>query len=251
MGVHRLMTKAIILAAGRGSRMGAMTDATHKSLCKIRGKRLIDWQIEALRGAGIQDIAIVTGYRREDLVNLGLKEFHNPRWNETNMLSSLSVAKAWLSAGPCVVSYSDIFYKSEAVKLLLGSTDPISITFDPNWLEQWRGRFSNPLDDAESFKIRGDGTLLEIGKKPKNVDEIQGQYMGLFKLTPRGWQAISSIMNQLDDKSFAKMHMTSAFELIIQRSNLKIKAIAYVDFWGEVDSQSDLKYFNSDDTKLF
>ena len=57
--------KAIILAAGRGRRMGRMTRSLPKCLLKIGGMTLLDRQIHALRGAGIREIGIVTGYRRE------------------------------------------------------------------------------------------------------------------------------------------------------------------------------------------
>ena len=85
--------KAIILAAGRGSRMKDLTDERPKCLVELRGKPLLEWQLEALREAGINEIAIVTGYKRELLVNRGLTEFHNPRWAETQMVSSLACAE--------------------------------------------------------------------------------------------------------------------------------------------------------------
>ena len=101
--------KAIILAAGRGSRMKHLTDTQPKCLVELNGKSLLDWQLKALRDAGITEIAIVTGYRRQLLVNRGLIEFYNPRWAETNMVSSLACADEWLTTEPCIVSYSDIF----------------------------------------------------------------------------------------------------------------------------------------------
>ena len=52
--------KAIILAAGRGSRMKLLTDEIPKCLVKLRGKSLLDWQLSALRAAGITDIALVS-----------------------------------------------------------------------------------------------------------------------------------------------------------------------------------------------
>ncbi len=90
--------KAILLAAGRGSRMKELTDARPKCLLELRGKSLLDRQLEALRKAGISEIAIVTGYKRELLADRGLVEFHNPRWADTNMVSSLASAQEWLIA---------------------------------------------------------------------------------------------------------------------------------------------------------
>ena len=96
--------KAIILAAGRGSRMRELTNERPKCLVELKGKSLLDWQLEALREAGIKKIAIVTGYKREMLAYRGLVEFHNTRWAETQMVSSLACAAHWLKTGPCIVS---------------------------------------------------------------------------------------------------------------------------------------------------
>ena len=57
--------KAIILAAGRGSRMGNLTDESPKCLVELRARPLLEWQLMAIREAGIDDIAIVNGYKRE------------------------------------------------------------------------------------------------------------------------------------------------------------------------------------------
>lgn len=177
------MTKAIILAAGRGSRMKHLTDNKPKCLNELHGKPLLQYQLDALRGAGIQEIGIVTGYQREQLAAFGLTEFYNPRWAETNMVSSLECASAWLGDDPVIVSYSDIFYQPEAVCLLLGASAALALTYDPHWLTQWQGRFVDPLSDAETFRI-DQQQLLEIGAKPESLQQVQGQYMGLLKFTP-------------------------------------------------------------------
>ena len=61
--------KAIILAAGRGSRMCQLTEEQPKCLTKLAGKSLLEWQQEALKATGIQEIVVVGGYRYEDLKN--------------------------------------------------------------------------------------------------------------------------------------------------------------------------------------
>ena len=56
-----------------------------------------------------------------------------------------------------------------------------------NWLALWERRFGDPLLDAETFRLSSDGSLLEIGNKPRNVEEVEGQYMGLLRFSPEGW----------------------------------------------------------------
>jgi len=236
--------KAIILAAGRGSRMRHMTDDRPKCLVEFQGRALLDRQIDALRAAGIQDIGIVTGYRREMLAGRGMTEFHNSRWAETNMVTSLTCAQDWLSSEPCIISYSDIFYEPSAISLLLETQSDLAITYDPNWLNIWQRRFADPLSDAETFRLHTDGTLAEIGLKPDSAKVIQGQYMGLLRINPTGWAEIVRICDSLTDSEQDAMHMTGTLQAIIQARRVSIKAIAYHGSWGEIDSSTDLEAYD-------
>lgn len=236
--------KAIILAAGRGSRMKNMTDDCPKCLVELRGKPLLEWQLAALHEAGISEIAIVTGYKRELLASRAPMEFHNPRWAETNMVSSLAYAQEWLQAEPCIVSYSDIFYDASAVESLMVSTAKLAVTYDPHWLKLWEKRFGDPLLDAETFRLQADGTLAEIGNKPQSVDEVQGQYMGLLRFTPAGWAEVVRIRSGLTSAECDRMHMTGTLQKVIEAARVPIAAIPYVGAWGEVDSVEDLETYH-------
>jgi choline kinase len=238
--------KAIILAAGRGSRMKNLTEERPKCLVELRGKTLLDWQLEALRDAGITDIAIVTGYKREQLANRGLVEFHNPRWAETNMVSSLACAADWLQTEPCIVSYSDIFYGSSAVQSLMNSNASLAVTYDPNWLQLWTHRFGDPLLDAETFRLTSEGALAEIGNKPNTVDEVQGQYMGLLRFTPVGWAEVVRIRSTLSLEECDRMHMTGTLQLIIECRKIPVHALPYVGMWGEIDTEADLSVYENE-----
>lgn len=234
------MTKAIILAAGRGSRMKGMTAAKPKCLTLLHGRPLLEYQLSALKEAGITDIAVVTGYMREAILSYNLVEFHNPRWAETNMVSSLCCAREWLMNEECIVSYSDIFYTSEAVTALLSNNGDISITYDPNWLDLWRQRFTDPLSDAESFKLDDERFLIEIGNKTTDATLIQGQYMGLLKFSPVGWQQVEMYREELPVVMQDNMHMTGTLNAMIQQNNIKVRALPYEGQWGEIDSPEDL-----------
>lgn len=235
--------KAIILAAGRGSRMKNLTDERPKCLVELRGKPLLEWQLAALRKAGISEISIVTGYKRELLAERGLVEFHNERWAETNMVSSLACAQDWLAAEPCIVSYSDIFYEASAVESLMVSTASLAVTYDQHWLKLWEKRFGDPLLDAETFRLGADGTLVEIGNKPKSIEEVQGQYMGLLRFTPEGWNEVLRIRSELTAAERDQMHMTGTLQKVIEAGRVPVAALAYGKPWGEVDSIEDLKIY--------
>jgi len=232
--------KAIILAAGRGSRMKTLTENKPKCLINVKDKPLIEWQISALREAGISEIAIVTGYKSEMLNSYGLYEFHNPKWAETQMVSSLMCASEWLEQDECVVSYSDIFYESQAIRLLIECGSEVCITYDPNWETLWKQRFEDPLSDAETFRIDSESLLIEIGGRAKSVSEIQGQYMGLLRFKPAGWKKFRNIYLQLGEDEGSSVHMTSLLQYLIKNGEVDIKAQPYFNQWMEYDSIADL-----------
>ncbi len=232
--------KAIILAAGRGSRMKELTEEIPKCLLEVKGKALLDRQVESLKEAGIDEIAIVTGYKRELLIDRCLFEFNNPRWAETNMVSSLACAGEWLDLEPCIVSYSDIFYDSQAVVSLMEDNSELAVTYDPNWLELWTSRFGDPLLDAETFRMDENSFLTEIGNKPGSIDEVEGQYMGLLRFTPCGWREVVSLRRSFPPSVCDSMHMTGTLQKLIENKQVEIKAVPYHGAWGEFDSQEDV-----------
>ena len=233
--------KAIILAAGRGSRMGGLTSEQPKCMTVLGGKPLVQWQLDALRGGGIEKVAIVRGYLPETFC-LPVHYFDNRRWADTNMVLSLAEARPWLRETPCVVSYSDIVYGQDTVARLVAADGDIVITYDPHWRKLWEMRFDDPLKDAETFKIDGTGHLLEIGRRAKSMDEIGGQYMGLLRFTPRGWQQVEDFLTTLTSEQADQLDMTSLLRQLLDRG-VKIFTVAIDEPWYEVDSESDLRLY--------
>ena len=236
------MTKAVILAAGRGSRMGILTEEIPKCLNKVGGQTLLDWQLYSLSKAGISDIGIVMGYKQEQLKEYGNYNFFNNNWAKTNMVYTLLCADSWLMTNEIIVSYSDIFYSPDTVSNLLKSKSDIAISYDKNWYTLWQKRFSNPLNDAETLKLKH-GYVSEIGKRIKIINNVEGQYMGLIKITPHGYSLIKSYLKTLTEKELASIDMTSMLSKLIQE-DVPVAAVVSNDEWGEVDSENDLNIYN-------
>jgi len=234
--------KAIILAAGRGRRMGQVTQEKPKCMTVFNGKPLIEWQLEALQASGVEDIAIVRGYRGQQLAEYTSIFFENRRWAKTNMVCSLMCATEWLERFTCIVTYSDIFYNATAVQVLRKCSAELSITYDPDWLALWLRRFDEPLDDAESFVLDDLGYLKAIGQPAKSVEDIQGQYMGLIKFTPTGWSKVTKFLDGLSRQEIDRLDMTALLSSLIY-NGVTISAVPVVGPWGEVDSETDLRTY--------
>jgi choline kinase len=234
--------KAVILAAGRGSRLGSLTDDAPKCFTELAGKRLIDRQMSALSHAGISDIGVVRGYLADKLALPGLHLFDNPRWKETNMVMSLASAASWLSKDECVVSYSDIVYHPDHVAQLQRAKGDIVITYDTDWRRLWELRMEDPLADAETFDVDERGHLLTIGERPVSMDQVKGQYMGLFKITPRGWQSIADHLESLEPVRRDKLDVTSLLRALLA-AGVTIHTTPVAGRWLEVDTLSDLNAY--------
>lgn len=228
--------KAIILAAGRGSRLGNLTQSSPKCLVELHGRPLIEWQIGALKRAGIDEIVVVTGYQQEQLLKYGTRAAHNPDWADSNMVHTLFCAEEDVDQ-PVLVSYSDIVYDPETAAALAEDTRDTAISYDLDWLTLWASRFEDPLSDAESFRIDETGKLLEIGGDATDVAQIEGQYIGLLRFTPATFTAIREITSDTDRRS---LDMTSLLARLIAAGH-PIYGVPVQGNWCEVDCESDLK----------
>ncbi|MGR3175980.1 MAG: phosphocholine cytidylyltransferase family protein [Candidatus Scalindua sp.] len=229
--------KAIILAAGRGSRLKGLTEDKPKCLNTVGGRTLLEWQMGTLKQCGIEDIILVTGYRSSSFNSWDVIKVHNSDWEKTNMLSSLLCAEREFDQA-LIVSYSDIIYCSEIVKQLQEYPGDAVVAYDKDWHMLWSDRFSDPLLDAETFKIAEDSRIREIGKKPTDVKEIQGQYMGLMKFTPHAMDNIIGWTRKLPSGP-DKIDMTTAIQGLID-SGYPVYGVCTKGRWCEIDDEKDL-----------
>lgn len=94
--------RALIMAAGRGTRMEPLTLQTPKPLVPVHGTPMIENVIQGLQSQGIREIGVITGYKKEQFSFLpekypGVQLIENPYWNSCNNISSLYSARDWLN----------------------------------------------------------------------------------------------------------------------------------------------------------
>ena len=236
--------KVVILAAGEGTRLRPYTLDRPKCMVEIDGVSLIDRQLEVLKSEGIDDIVIIGGYKSEMLKRGDIKLKVNARYFETNMVWTLFSAEEELE-GDVIVSYGDIVYSKNILKALIKSKADIAVTIDKKWEGYWRERNENPLDDAETLKLRKDGTISEIGQKPSSLEEIEGQYMGLMKFSSEGVRQIKSAFHsalesgKLLGKEVENSYMTDLLQFIVSIGG-KVASVQIDEDWVEVDTVEDL-----------
>lgn len=234
--------KAVILAAGRGSRLNRLTEDKPKCLNLVCGRPILQWQIDALRSCGIDEIIAVSGYRAEMLERPGIKTVHNREWERTNMVQSLFAAKGEFNHD-LIVSYGDIIYKKTILDKLLKQRNDIVVVYDAEWRKLWEARFEDPLNDAESFSIDKDGLISDIGRKAGNIDDIQGQYTGLMRFSPTALEWISRTALKQDKELLDKMDMTTLLGKLIKDGH-PVYGMPIKSGWCEIDTEKDLELAN-------
>ena len=236
--------KVILLVAGEGKRLRPYTLDRPKCMVEIDGISLIDRQLSVLRAEGLDNIVMVGGYKSEMLKREGVKLKLNPRYYETNMVWTMFCAEEELEGG-VIVSYGDIVYSTGILQALLKSKADIAVTIDKEWESYWEERNENPLNDAETLKLRDDGTISEIGQKPKSLSEIEGQYMGLMKFSAEGIKQIKQIFNTavktggLLGNPVENSYMTDLLQAVIDTDSL-VTAVPVHGEWVEVDNANDM-----------
>jgi choline kinase len=225
--------KAVILAAGRGSRLGELTSKIPKCLLEFKSKTLLEHSLTNLRKYfSDDDIVIIGGYKFELLNKYHPNLVFNEEWASTNIMGSLMKISQNLLEEEFVVIYSDIYYESSAIE----SPAVVNLV---NFREIWQSRFENPLVDLETFKISSSGKYLEqIGSKPTILSDIDGQFAGIFSINPSLWRLV---LNHVPNVKY--LDTTTLLNKCLE-IGVSIKTVDYSETWVEIDSESDLQAQN-------
>jgi choline kinase len=175
--------KAIIYAAGRGRRLGA---ASPKVLLEFGGRTLLEWHALRLRGAGVSELVIVTGFLREQIATalariqeqsgLEMREIVNERFEEGSALSFfVSLPEIAVSREPLLLMDADVLYPTQMLQRLLHSRHSTALLLDRN--------FSTEDDDPLLVPVKN-GKPFEFRKKWKGEADLVGESIGFFKISP-------------------------------------------------------------------
>ena len=239
----------VILAAGRGSRMGKLTADTPKCLMPLAGSTLLDWQLDAAQRCGLSERLVVRGYKGSLIERADLDCLDNPAWASTNMVATLWCAEARFGED-LIVAYGDIAYEARVLRALLDSPADISIVVDTGWLGYWQRRFQNPLDDAESLSLDATGRITSIGQPLRRLEDADAQYVGLMRFKGLGLTALKEVQAAGAHSAatgghpfglstrFENLYMTDLLQAMIEAGH-DLMAVPVDRGWVELDSEDD------------
>lgn len=243
-----ILVKAIILAAGQGTRLKKYTQELPKGMLNFMGKTIIERQIELFRKAGILDIIIVKGFASDKINYKDVKYYVNHDYENTNMVESLMSAKEEFN-DDIIISYSDILFDQSMLEELIKNPGDYVVAVDDNWKDYWIERYGMIDFDTESLVIDENDNIKSIGKENPKIEEIDSRYIGLLKFSTRGMKKIDETLTRdyeeysnkawkQSGKPIRQAYMTDLLHAISEMGE-KVKAHRFNNGWIEFDTNED------------
>lgn len=240
--------KAIILAAGQGTRLKKYTENLPKGMLKFIGQTIIERQIAMYRKCGIDDIIVVRGFAADKIDYEGVTYYTNEDYANTNMVESLLTAKNEFN-DDIIVSYSDVLFEERMLRGMMEVDADFAVAVDVKWKEYWGKRYGRVDFDTESLSIGENGNITELGLENPKLEDIDARYVGLLKFSVTGLEYIMEIMKkayadykdrpwQQSGKTVRQAYMTDLLNAIIE-SGKTVQAVKFENGWIEFDTNED------------
>jgi len=233
--------KALILAAGQGTRIRSAHGEHPKCLIAFDATdwTILDQQIDSLFFAGVQEIGIVIGYEKSQIVRHVTRRYsrsldrirfiENPRFSETNNIYSLWLARNWLKGDSFVCLNADVAFDAAVLPAALSSAAPITMIVDRAWRD-------------ETMKVTISGTRITRMSKQISRDEFSATYIGITvfdkRIASQFLEKIHNLVLDGKDRVF--------FNAGVQQLADEGIRVGYVETgglpWAEIDDPSDLTF---------
>ncbi|MEO8444083.1 MAG: phosphoenolpyruvate mutase [Gammaproteobacteria bacterium] len=238
-------SRAVILAASRGSALGELTEQRPKTMVKVRGKPLLSHIVAAYNAAGIKRINVVRGYLAAAVDLPAITYTDNTEYADTSELVSLAKA---LEEDPdnsmdLYVSYGDVIFNRFILDALRESDDEITIAVDTEWRESVnRGRAADYVTCTQAHSRRNfyQPSFLERAAEDLPEERIHGEWMGFLRISaaalPRFRLVVADMARQPANR-LAKLHHLLA-ELVVRGE--RVRVLYTTGHWLDVDSLEDV-----------
>lgn len=226
--------KAVILAAGMGTRLRPITEKVPKCMVQVNNETIIENQIKNLLYNGIKDILVIGGYKfnklKEHISNISksINLLNNEDYDKTNNMYSLYMAKEFINNEEFILLNGDVFFDKNIIKdLMINNYTDLIVCDNDNYIE-------------ESMKIKvKDGKLLNISKKISS-EESYGTTIDIYKFSSKSTKKLFNIIDKIINKD---KNLNSWSEVAID------KLFDYIEFkpldidykWVEIDNHDDLE----------
>jgi choline kinase len=230
--------KAVILAAGQGTRIRSVHGEHPKCLIEVDNTTILDHQLDALTMVGINDVAIVVGYEKEQIIarvntrklpTQRIQFIENLTFAITNNIYSLWLALDWLRGDSFVVLNADVIFDPEILDLAVRPHALISMIVDPLW-----------RDETMKVVVEGDH-VIRMSKKISR-EEFSGTYIGITVFSKAIQDRFFRTMNEL----ISAGQVNEFFNVAVQELANEGIRVGYTSTdglaWAEIDDPLDLTF---------
>lgn len=223
--------RAVILAAGMGKRLKPLTENLPKALIPINGRPLIQYSLDNLKKANIENITLVVGFMenlfKEKLKNYKIDYITNEEFETTGSMNSLLKTEGKINEDILLLE-SDLLYEPRALTTLLNAIEKNLILIAP---------ISNSGDEV-FIHFNELGYLEKLSQNPNDKDKANGELAGITKLSKEFLNWLYYIAKK-DKKSKTKHYEEVIYEL---SKKFPIKCLLINDLiWTEIDTKKDLE----------
>ncbi len=239
---HGRSTRAIVLAASQGEALGELTTDRPKAMVNIGGKPLLWHILDTYRAAGVKDLAVVRGYKKEAVNLPNVKYFDNDAYATTQEVASLAAAVDAVE-GDVIVSYGDVLLKKYIVSELTETDDDFVVMVDSDYRESRnRGRVADYVACSEPSSKRAFYNAVTLkGFVTDAATEAHGEWMGVVKFSQRGAKVVADKLRGLktEPERLRTMKLPDLLQMIVQAGHA-VRVIYTSGHWLDVDSVDDV-----------
>jgi 2-aminoethylphosphonate-pyruvate transaminase len=219
------LNAACILAAGRGTRMGATGRERPKGFIEIGGEPIVARSVRMLRGFGIERVVVVTGHLASWYDGLDVERVYNPEYETCGSLRSLAAARDRLD-GPFLLLESDLVYEKRALDALLADPHEDAVLL------------SGPTGAGDEVVVETrDGFLVTMSKDRARVaPATQAELVGISRISPKLYRALLD----LDAADASLAYETDGLAGCARTIPIHCPLVADLR-WGEIDDDAHLE----------
>ena len=234
-----IVTKAVLLAAGRGTRMRELTLDLPKPMIAVRGRPILAHIVSGLKAAGVTDFLIVVGYRADvvrdffrDGVALGVRVQYVTQVTQDGTGRVVELARDFAGEDPFVLSYGDILI------------DPVNyprlVALEPGEDALLTVKRADDVSQGGAVFLNERSELVDLREKPKPGERTSPWYnAGVYTFRP----SLFEFTAQLEKSSRGEFELTDAIRALAQ-SGRRIRCLELTGEWADVRDPEVLAQLN-------
>ena len=230
--------RAIILSAGQGRRLGALTERRPKCLIQFSGRTMLSWQLHRLEAAGVREAVIVTGFganlvdaevARIDHGAMKVRTLFNPFYELADNLASCWLARREFDRAVLLLNGDTIFEAEIARRLIAAPDGEITLAID-----------RKPSYDSDDMKVQTDGRrLCAIGK---SIETYDAESIGFLRFSAEGADRFSHAVDEAmrRPEGLRRWYLSVIDQLARTTEAVSVQSIEGLE-WGETDFPEDVQ----------